>query len=373
MANDFYTYTPGTYTKGTKARAEVVEADFQALETGLTKLPTEAQQNRGSRNYIATDTGAADAYAGSLTHVSGSYGESQDVFLLIANTNTGASTLNVSGIGATAIVHADGTALIANDLTAGYIGHFKHNGTVWQLMNHSPASATAAAASAVAAAASAAAAATSETNAGTSETNAAASAVAAAASAAEYGTEFPNVNGVVAATDEELSLLSGRSLASTDDVIDNFPVGTLMLFQQTAAPTGWTKQTTHNDKTLRVVSGAAGSGGTSAFSTVFAKTATDSYTLLAADIPSHTHTFTGDAVAAHTHTITPISDFETVGSSAESLTRATTRAATTDSATASGGGHTPTGTNAATGGGGGHTHGMDIRVQYVDLIICSKN
>jgi hypothetical protein len=29
--------------------------------------------------------------------------------------------------------------------------------------------------------------------------------------------------------------------------------GTLMLFQQTAAPTGWTKQTTHNDKALRVV------------------------------------------------------------------------------------------------------------------------
>jgi len=54
------------------------------------------------------------------------------------------------------------------------------------------------------------------------------------------------------------------------DAIDNivlFPTGTLMLFQQTAAPTGWTKQTTHNDKALRVVSGTASSGGTTAFST----------------------------------------------------------------------------------------------------------
>ncbi len=49
-----------------------------------------------------------------------------------------------------------------------------------------------------------------------------------------------------------------------------FAAGTLMLFQQTAAPTGWTKQTTHNNKTLRVVTGAASSGGTTAFTSVFA-------------------------------------------------------------------------------------------------------
>ena len=48
-----------------------------------------------------------------------------------------------------------------------------------------------------------------------------------------------------------------------------FPSGTLMLFQQTAAPTGWTKQTTHDNKALRVVTGTAGSGGSSAFTTAF--------------------------------------------------------------------------------------------------------
>jgi hypothetical protein len=49
-----------------------------------------------------------------------------------------------------------------------------------------------------------------------------------------------------------------------------FDSGTLMLFQQTAAPTGWTKSTTHNNKALRVVSGTASSGGTVAFTTAFA-------------------------------------------------------------------------------------------------------
>jgi hypothetical protein len=49
----------------------------------------------------------------------------------------------------------------------------------------------------------------------------------------------------------------------------SFPSGTAMLFQQTSAPTGWTKQTTHNNKALRVVSGTASSGGTTAFTTAF--------------------------------------------------------------------------------------------------------
>ena len=50
-----------------------------------------------------------------------------------------------------------------------------------------------------------------------------------------------------------------------------FPSGTKMLFQQTAAPTGWTKITSGVDnKALRVVSGTAGSGGTNAFSNTLA-------------------------------------------------------------------------------------------------------
>ena len=49
-----------------------------------------------------------------------------------------------------------------------------------------------------------------------------------------------------------------------------FPSGTKMLFNQTSAPTGWTKVTTHNNKALRVVSGTAGSGGSNAFTNTLA-------------------------------------------------------------------------------------------------------
>jgi hypothetical protein len=74
-----------------------------------------------------------------------------------------------------------------------------------------------------------------------------------------------------------------------------------MLFQQTAAPTGWTKITTHNNKALRVVNGTASSGGTTGFTTVFASRtpggslsgtningAVSATTLTTAQMPSHT-------------------------------------------------------------------------------------
>src|SRR5262249_32277635 len=106
---------------------------------------------------------------------------------------------------------------------------------------------------------------------------------------------------VLTATSTVVTIPSGITLKSNTTTYDAFPSGTNILFQQTSAPTGWTKQTTHNDKALRVVSGTASSGGTVAFSTCFGRTATDSYTLLTADIPSHTHTNSLND-PGHTHT-----------------------------------------------------------------------
>ena len=49
-----------------------------------------------------------------------------------------------------------------------------------------------------------------------------------------------------------------------------FPSGTKMIFQQTAAPTGWTKITSSIDnKALRIVSGTVGSGGNQTFTGAF--------------------------------------------------------------------------------------------------------
>jgi hypothetical protein len=142
-----------------------------------------------------------------------------------------------------------------------------------------------------------------------------------------------------------------------------FSTGTLMLFQQTAAPTGWTKQTTHNDKSLRVVSGTASSGGAVPHSAVFANTtptittsglSAGATTLSTTQLPSHTHSYT-----------------------APNVDQAAARA---ENSVASGGGVGST--TGAQGGGGSHTHALSgsatssqitLAVQYVDLIIASKN
>jgi hypothetical protein len=68
--------------------------------------------------------------------------------------------------------------------------------------------------------------------------------------------------------------------ASKGNVQNNtFPSGTLLCFQQTAAPIYWTKQVTHNDKALRVVSGTASSGGANSFSSSMTSVATANTTI----------------------------------------------------------------------------------------------
>lgn len=79
--------------------------------------------------------------------------------------------------------------------------------------------------------------------------------------------------------------------APTMQTAGSFVSGTRLVFAQTAAPTGWTKDVTNNDAALRVVSGVTSSGGTTAFSTIFASggLATSAIALSASQVPSHNH------------------------------------------------------------------------------------
>jgi hypothetical protein len=157
----------------------------------------------------------------------------------------------------------------------------------------------------------------------------------------------------------------------------NIPAGTAMLFAQTAAPTGWTKSTTHDNKALRVVSGAASSGGSVAFTSAFtsqAVTGTNTpYALTAAEIPAHTHTATSTD-SGHTHSYDKVSGTaQAVGGSGSSYFTGTAATATT-----TGNANITTTVNANTGGGGTHTHGftgtaINLAVQYVDVIIATKD
>ena len=150
-------------------------------------------------------------------------------------------------------------------------------------------------------------------------------------------------------SDSAISLSGSAEVFITPSHRHFFDQGTAVLFQQTSAPTGWTKQTTHNDKALRVVSGTAGSGGSSAFSTVFGKTATDATTLTTSTIPSHMHL---GMLPQDWQAGSPVNASHPLIGTGTS---------------------TPGTQTGAAGSGSSHSHGMDVRVQYVDVIIATKD
>lgn len=124
------------------------------------------------------------------------------------------------------------------------------------------------------------------------------------------------------------------------------PSGTKQLFVQTAAPTGWTKDTTHDNKALRVVSGTAGSGGSDAFTTTFGSgKTTAAHTLTTSEMPSHNHSVGFGNVYQTGNTI---------GGTSNPVSRSTS--------------------TGSEGGGGSHSHNLSgFDLQYVDVIVATKD
>lgn len=149
------------------------------------------------------------------------------------------------------------------------------------------------------------------------------------------------------------------------------PTGTKMLFQQTAAPTGWTKITTTDNAALRVVSGTVSSGGTVNFTTAFASqgvAGTNTGTAITeAQMPLHGHPFRYSSVTAATANST------TTGGVMLNTAGAGNAVAFTGTPAATLGEQI-----GGTGGGATHTHtftgtAIDLAVKYIDVIICSKD
>lgn len=130
------------------------------------------------------------------------------------------------------------------------------------------------------------------------------------------------------------------------------PAGTKQIFVQSSAPTGWTKDTSHNDKAMRIVSGTAGSGGSDAFTTTFGSGKTTA-----------AHTLTESEIPAHTHTTTTL----------DNVVKGEFTAQTGFRVDVTGGSGSGT-TTGSTGGDGGHSHGLSgFDLQYVDVIIATKD
>jgi hypothetical protein len=171
----------------------------------------------------------------------------------------------------------------------------------------------------------------------------------------------------------------GTSISSKYSVLEQ---NTVSVFYQAAAPTGWTKVTAHNDKALRVVNGTgggfgyggiSGAGGVS-FTTVFPSSQKSVSVPISTTVPvSGTvggHTLAVSEIPNHTHN-------SLTGGSANASSGGTSFRTTGTIST--GGVNSPQGTGAShdhpfSGQATFNTTGtgsIDLRLQYIDVILCS--
>jgi hypothetical protein len=172
---------------------------------------------------------------------------------------------------------------------------------------------------------------------------------------------------------------NGTAWASVAPVVpETIPSGTVMLFGQTAAPTGFTKLTDQDNAALRVVNGTASTGGSVNFTTAFASQ-TPAGTVSVSGSAGNT-TLSLPLIPAHTH---------------EGISKNTGNPGPTDGSYGTpmnGNGFiSRTGANlspflvAPNGGGGAHSHpltissatfsgnAINLAVKYVDVIRATKN
>jgi hypothetical protein len=163
-----------------------------------------------------------------------------------------------------------------------------------------------------------------------------------------------------------MAILQGSTLVGCNSIPAFIAAGSRMIFEQSTAPTSWTKLDTHDNKALRVVTGSAAPGGTTAFTTVFTTRSVSGpvsgtvgdHTLNWFQMPSHSHA-SGTGVGNRPG-ISP-----TAGASN------TVRLA--DGGAPPGGGAGQDQAHSHPFSGSFSSTAQDFAVAYVDVIICSKN
>lgn len=156
-----------------------------------------------------------------------------------------------------------------------------------------------------------------------------------------------------------------------------FPTSTAWIFYQAAAPSGWTKSTSHDNKALRVVSDSGGgSAGTNSFTstmssfnyagTLSSSDSTGGTALSTPQITSHSHSSNGVALSENPQLFNPDGAF--IGWGGGDVTR-------------SGGFSRNFPTSGSVGSNSPHSHPfsatgsisvpVSIAVQYIDVIICT--
>jgi hypothetical protein len=112
-------------------------AGFKITGLGAATTGTDAvrySQIQSNADKLITVTGT-DTLTGSLTPALTAYAAGNLFSFVVANTNTGAVTINIDGNGAKSITRTGSTALVAGDMVAGQMVLIEYDGTRFQLLN----------------------------------------------------------------------------------------------------------------------------------------------------------------------------------------------------------------------------------------------
>lgn len=112
--------------------SQKVDGDTLVADTATHKI--KAVPVAIMKKLYAVDGGSTNALVVTPSPAWSVYTEGQALWVKAANTNTGAATINVSGLGVKSVKKADGSELSAGALHAGGIHMMCYNGTHFQLI-----------------------------------------------------------------------------------------------------------------------------------------------------------------------------------------------------------------------------------------------
>lgn len=161
MANTYYVHS-SALVPGTKARAEDINSRCDGIEDGFDKLPAAHANAPGTKGFsevfkiidatnadnpasaaqvrdcalaYSVDTGAANAYVATLPIATTGYTSGMEIKLKATNTNTGASTINVNGLGVKSIKLITGSPLSGGEIASGRVVGLRYDGTNFVLLD----------------------------------------------------------------------------------------------------------------------------------------------------------------------------------------------------------------------------------------------
>jgi hypothetical protein len=134
----------GLYTVTvTNGQTQITSSNIAQLATApffptLPGVPVGVQL--GTWVWGGSDTGAANAYVITCSPIPSAYKAGMGVRFKATNANSGASTINVNGLGTVAIKRAGGAAVATGDILSGQVVSLVHDGVNFQMENYTGAS-----------------------------------------------------------------------------------------------------------------------------------------------------------------------------------------------------------------------------------------